>query len=108
MRFVEPAVKPAVEPTGRPRQHSTIVVSACSDHNGRPDKSGPIALNQFRPSVPVRYGLRHFAQTPPLSKTVRNRGYMHPMQLHTISMYNLPLCMASVRQNYRFAALMPL
>src|SRR6266702_8328401 len=27
--------------------------SACSDHNGTPDKSGPMALNQFRPSVPV-------------------------------------------------------
>ena len=24
-----------------------------SDHNGTPDKSGPMALNQLRPSVPV-------------------------------------------------------
>ena len=30
-----------------------LFVSACSDHNWRPDKSGPMALNQFRPSVPL-------------------------------------------------------
>ena len=29
-----------------------MFVSACSDHR-TPDKSGPMALNQFRPSVPV-------------------------------------------------------
>jgi hypothetical protein len=39
---------------------------------------------------------------------VRNRGYMHPMQRHPISMYNSPLYMASVRQNYSLAALMHL
>jgi len=27
------------------------LVLACLDHNRRPDKSGPMALNQFRPSV---------------------------------------------------------
>ena len=32
---------------------SKRLVSACSDHTGRPDKSGPMALNQFRLSVPV-------------------------------------------------------
>ena len=32
----------------------------------------------------------------PRVKLVRNRGYMHPMQLHTISMYNSPLCMAPI------------
>ena len=47
-------------------------------------------------------------QTPPLSKTVRNRGYMHPMQLHMISMYNLPLYIASVRKNYSLTALVHL
>src|SRR6266700_1905021 len=31
----------------------SFIILACSDHTGRPDKSGPMALNQFRPSVPV-------------------------------------------------------
>jgi hypothetical protein len=34
-------------------RRTNLFVSACSDHTGRPDKSGPMALNQFRPSVPV-------------------------------------------------------
>ena len=43
-----------------------------------------------------------------MAKTVRNRGHMHPMQLHTISMYNSPLCMASVRKNYSLTVLVHL
>ena len=44
----------------------------------------------------------------PLSVPVRNRGYLHLMQLHTISMYNSPLRMASVCKNHSLAAVVHL
>ena len=53
-------------------------------------------------------GVPRTGQTPPLSVPVRNRGYLHLMQLHTISMYNSPLHMASVCKNHSLAAIVHL